>query len=63
VVLGGRGTLLGPIVATVLLQHLTATLSGTYLDTWLLVVGALLIVAILALPGGLLGWSAGGERR
>lgn len=61
VVLGGRGTLLGPVVATVLLQHLTATLSGTFLDTWLLMVGTLLIVAILLLPGGLLGWVARGQ--
>lgn len=63
VVLGGRGTLLGPIVATVVLQHLTATLSGTYLETWLITVGVLLIVAIVVLPGGLLGWTARGAQR
>jgi ABC-type branched-subunit amino acid transport system permease subunit len=63
VVLGGRGTLLGPVVATIVLQHLTATLSGTYLETWLLFVGLLLIASILVLPGGLLGWSARGELR
>jgi urea transport system permease protein len=63
VVLGGRGTLLGPVVATVLLQHLTATLSGTFLDTWLFAVGTLLIVAILLLPGGLLGWVGRGQMR
>lgn len=63
VVLGGRGTLLGPVVATVVLQHLTATLSGTYLDTWLLAVGVLLILAIVLLPGGLLGWTARGAQR
>jgi branched-chain amino acid transport system permease protein len=63
VVLGGRGTLLGPIVATVVLQHLTATLSGIFLETWLLGVGLLLIVAIVVLPGGLLGWTTRGAQR
>lgn len=63
VVLGGRGTLLGPIVATVLLQHLTATLSGVFLETWIVLVGMLLVIAIVVLPGGLLGWTAKGEHR
>jgi ABC-type branched-subunit amino acid transport system permease subunit len=63
VVLGGRGTLLGPIIATVVLQHLTATLSGVYLETWLIAVGVVLILAIVVLPGGLLGWTARGQQR
>lgn len=63
VVLGGRATLLGPVVAAVVLQHLTAELSASYLDTWLLIVGALLILTILVLPGGLLGWVTRGQMR
>lgn len=55
VALGGRGTLAGPVVGAIVLQHLTATLSGTLLDTWLLVIGVLLIVVVLVFPGGILG--------
>lgn len=63
VALGGRGTLLGPIVGTVVLQHLTATLSGSLLDTWLLVVGAVLIAVVMVFPSGVLGFLDGGPRR
>ncbi|MFQ5555904.1 MAG: branched-chain amino acid ABC transporter permease [Acidimicrobiales bacterium] len=63
VVLGGRGTLVGPVVGALVLSHLTATLSGTYLDTWLLVVGAVMVVAILAFPAGFLGWIGRGPDR
>ena len=56
VVLGGRGTLIGPIVGAVLLPFLTATLSGSLLDTWLVVVGVILVGVILALPSGIFGF-------
>ncbi len=56
VVLGGRGTLIGPIVGAILLPHLTATLSGSLLDTWLVVVGVILVTVILLLPSGIFGF-------
>jgi ABC-type branched-subunit amino acid transport system permease subunit len=56
VVLGGRGTLIGPIVGAILLSHLTATLSGSLLDTWLVVVGVILVAVILVLPSGIFGF-------
>jgi ABC-type branched-subunit amino acid transport system permease subunit len=56
VVLGGRGTLLGPILGAVVLPHLTASLSGTLLDTWLVVVGVILVAVILLLPSGIFGF-------
>lgn len=56
VALGGRGTLTGPIVGTIVLQHLSATLSGSLLNTWLLVIGVLLIVVVLVFPSGFLGY-------
>lgn len=56
VVLGGRGTLIGPIVGAILLPHLTATLSGSLLDTWLVVVGVILVAVILVLPSGIFGF-------
>lgn len=55
VALGGRGTLIGPIVGTIVLQHLTATLSGSMLDTWLLIIGVLLIFVVMVFPSGVLG--------
>lgn len=56
VVLGGRGTLLGPIVGAILLPYLTAELSGSLLDTWLVVVGVILVAVIVFLPAGLFGF-------
>jgi len=61
VVLGGRGTLIGPIVGAILLPYLTATLSGSLLDTWLVVVGVILVAVILVLPSGIFGF-LNGER-
>lgn len=63
VALGGRGTLAGPIVGTIVLQHLTATLSGTLLDTWLLVIGVLLIAVVLIFPSGILGYLGRGPAK
>lgn len=54
VIVGGRGTLIGPILSTILLQMLTTwagTLEGVNAN---LLLGAILIVAVLALPKGLL---------
>ena len=56
VVLGGRGTLIGPIVGAILLPYLTATLSGSLLDTWLVVVGVILVGVILVMPSGIFGF-------
>lgn len=56
VVLGGRGTLIGPIVGAILLPYLTATLSGSLLDTWLVAVGVILVGVILVLPSGIFGF-------
>jgi ABC-type branched-subunit amino acid transport system permease subunit len=56
VVLGGRGTLIGPVVGAIVLPYLTARLSGTMLDTWLVVVGVLLVAVILVLPSGIFGF-------
>jgi ABC-type branched-subunit amino acid transport system permease subunit len=55
VVLGGRGTLIGPIAGAILLPYLTATLSGSLLDTWLVIVGIILVAVIVVLPSGIFG--------
>jgi ABC-type branched-subunit amino acid transport system permease subunit len=54
VIVGGLGTLVGPIMGAILLQMLTTwagTLPGVNAN---LVLGAILVVAVLALPRGLL---------
>ncbi len=56
VVLGGRATLIGPVVGAIALPYLTARLSGTLLDTWLVVVGVILVVVIVAVPAGIFGF-------
>jgi urea transport system permease protein len=55
VVLGGRGTLVGPAVGAVALQSVSVALSGALLDAWLVVVGLVLIIAVISLPGGIAG--------
>lgn len=55
VLIGGVGTLLGPVVGAVALNILSAELSGRYLQTWLLVVGVLLVATLLFAPRGVLG--------
>ncbi len=57
VVLGGRGTLIGPVAGAILLPFLTNSLSrGNLLDIWLVIVGVILVVVILVLPAGIFGW-------
>ncbi len=63
VVLGGRGTLLGPVVGAVVLSYLNSRLSSSFLDTWLLYLGGIMVVAIVLFPAGFLGWLGRGEDR
>jgi urea ABC transporter permease protein UrtC len=56
VALGGRGTLIGPVVGAVGLSYLNTRLSGTFLDTWLLIVGLVLVAVITLFPAGLFGF-------
>jgi branched-chain amino acid transport system permease protein len=55
VILGGRGTLLGPVVGAMVVAFLADYLSGTFLQTWLLILGTLLLATVLFRPEGLLG--------
>lgn len=61
VVLGGRGTLLGPIVGAVVLSYLNSKLSSDFLDTWLLLLGFIMVISILIFPAGLLGYLGRGR--
>ncbi len=53
VALGGRGTLLGPAIAAVLIDFISAYLSGSLPFIWQLIVGLVFIIVIVLMPQGL----------
>ena len=53
VALGGRGTLLGPVLGTIAIDYLAANLSGDLPFLWQLLLGTAFVVIIILLPGGL----------
>jgi branched-chain amino acid transport system permease protein len=55
VALGGRGSLVGPVIGAVGISFVSDYLSGVMADTWLLILGALLLVVVLFRPAGILG--------
>jgi branched-chain amino acid transport system permease protein len=54
VALGGRGTLIGPVLGTVAVDFTSAYLSGNLPYVWKLIVGIIFVVVIVALPEGFL---------
>lgn len=52
--LGGRATVLGPVFGTVGLETINAFVSSLLPFSWRLIVGAIFVVVIIALPRGLL---------
>jgi urea transport system permease protein len=55
VAVGGRSTLIGPILATVLVIWLEQRVSSIDTSLWPLIIGALFIVSVFAFPDGILG--------
>jgi ABC-type branched-subunit amino acid transport system permease subunit len=55
VILGGRATLIGPIIAAIAIPLLEDFLTGTFLRIWLLVLGIILLAIVMFRPDGLLG--------
>jgi branched-chain amino acid transport system permease protein len=53
--LGGIGTLFGPVIGAFLLVFITQVVLGQLLDFHLFATGLLLVVLVLAAPGGILG--------
>ena len=53
VALGGRGTLIGPLVGTIGMDVLSSYLSGDLPYVWKLIVGLIFIAVIVALPNGI----------
>jgi ABC-type branched-subunit amino acid transport system permease subunit len=54
IIVGGRGTLAGPVIGCVALQYLTTSLGTQQTISVSLVLGALLLVCVLVLPAGVL---------
>jgi urea transport system permease protein len=54
VAIGGRGTLIGPIIATVLVIWLEQVISSIDTKLWPLVIGILFILSVFVFPNGLL---------
>ena len=53
VALGGRGTLIGPVVGAVVIDLVSAQLSGDLPFVWKLIVGLAFVLVIVVLPQGL----------
>ena len=53
VAVGGRGTLIGPIVGAITVNALKSWATRAYPDLWLFFLGGLFIVVVLLLPGGI----------
>ena len=55
VAVGGRGTLIGPIIGAILVNFDKTWLTGALPEVWLFALGALFIVVTLLLPKGIVG--------
>ena len=56
VAVGGRGTLIGPLVGAVVIGYLQTFLSETLVSVWLLVIGVFFIFVVLFWPDGIVGF-------
>ncbi|TAM96235.1 MAG: urea ABC transporter permease subunit UrtC [Rhizobiaceae bacterium] len=61
---GGRGSLLGAALGAILVTGVQGNLSEspTFLDTWMLIMGAIFIIVVLFLPNGLISLAEKGVR-
>jgi urea transport system permease protein len=53
VAVGGRGTLVGPIIGAISINALKSWATRAYPDLWLIILGGLFVVMVLFLPGGI----------
>ena len=66
VAVGGRGTLIGAIIGTLLVRLAQTFLSERFPEVWLFFQGALFLIVVTVLPNGIIGWwrdYAGGRMR
>jgi urea transport system permease protein len=57
VAVGGRGTLLGPVIGAVVINALKSWATRAYPDLWLIILGGLFILVVLFMPKGIVGLS------
>jgi urea transport system permease protein len=55
VAVGGRGTLVGPIIGAIVVNFGKTWLTGALPEIWLFALGALFVVVTLLLPKGIVG--------
>jgi urea transport system permease protein len=55
VAVGGRGTLIGPVVGAIAVNALKSWATRAYPDLWLIILGAMFVIVVLFLPKGLVG--------
>jgi urea transport system permease protein len=53
VAVGGRGTLLGPIIGAIGINALRSWATHAYPDSWLIILGLIFLIVVLFLPGGI----------
>jgi urea transport system permease protein len=63
VAVGGRGTLVGPILGAISINALKSWATKEFPDYWLLILGSLFILVVLFLPGGLVSLPARAKAR
>ena len=56
VAVGGRGTLIGAILGTILVNFARIYLSESFPEIWLFFQGALFLIVVTVLPDGIVGW-------
>ena len=56
VAVGGRGTLIGPIIGAVVVNYLRSLVSEVLPEAWLFVQGGLFIFVVVLMPDGIYGW-------
>lgn len=54
--IGGRESIMGAVAGTVFLNIAKDRISSAFPEIWMYVVGALFILVVLAMPGGVAGW-------
>ena len=55
VAVGGRGTLVGPIIGAILVNYLKSWATTKYPDYWLIIMGASFVLVVLFMPKGIVG--------
>jgi branched-chain amino acid transport system permease protein len=62
-VLGGAGTVLGPVIGAVLLQYLSEWLRDNFTDYHTFVFGAIIVIAVLVMPMGIVNFTRDAWKR